>query len=242
MSRVLPATRLPAHVALIGDGNRRWAEAHGLPAAEGHLASVPALRRLVDAWRERTASATATSRVHLTFWWSSIDNLRRRDAAELAVLFEAYRQFFDAFPAAALDVELRAYGRWRELLPPATAASVDSAIDRSARGAPHVLSFLLAYNGDEDLLQAIDALRRQPPSAAPTDDALLRAHLRTGDLPAVDLAIRTGGDAHFSNGFLMWQTQNAQLWFSDVLWPDFAASDLDAALAAFARARRRFGA
>jgi undecaprenyl diphosphate synthase len=70
----------------------------------------------------------------------------------------------------------------------------------------------------------------------------LRRHLSTGDLPPVDVVIRTGGDAHLSNGFLMWHTQNAQLHFTDVLWPDFGATDLDAALAAFARARRKHGA
>ncbi len=233
--------KLPVHIAVIGDGNRRWAEAHGRPAAEGHLAAVPALRTLVDTWRARTAGAPG--RHHLTFWWSSIDNLRRRDPAELDLLFAAYRGFFDDFPAAAPGVELRAYGRWRELLPAATAASVTSALERSVPSS-RVLSFLLAYNGDDDLLHAIDALRRAAPDAdaAPADDALLRAHLATGDLPPVDLALRTGGDAHLSNGFLMWHMRNAQLHFSPALWPDFSAADLDTALVDFARARRRFGA
>jgi undecaprenyl diphosphate synthase len=225
------------HLAVIGDGNRRWAEAHGQPPAEGHTASVAALEFLITHWRDRTRDVPG--RVFLTFWWSSVDNLRRRDPAELAVLFTAYRRFFDAFDGRA--TELRAHGQWRDLLPGKTAQSVQAAVARSNSGARHVVSFLLAYNGNEEMLSAIDALRREP-AGAPTSDEQLRRHLDTGAQPPIDLNILTGGDAHLSNGFMMWHTQNSQLWFTDVLWPDFDAVELDRALADYAGARRRFGA
>jgi undecaprenyl diphosphate synthase len=222
---------IPTHLAVIGDGNRRWARANGRPDREGHLAAVDALDRLVTAWR-------ASEIPFLTFWWSSADNLRRRDPVELDTLFEAHRTFFDRF--AAPDVELRAYGRWRDLCPPAVIASVDAAITRSRPGAGKVLSFLLGYNGDEEMLQLIERIRADDPKK-PVDEALVREHLPTGDLPPVDLVVRTGGDPHLSTGFMMWQTRYAQLWFTDTLWPAFDAAELGRALASYAAAPRKLG-
>jgi undecaprenyl diphosphate synthase len=221
-------------VAIIGDGNRRWARTRGKPEAEGHLASVAPLRQLVEAWRRLGIS-------HLTYWWSSADNLRRRDPQELQVLFRAYHDFFQGFDGRALGVELCAFGRFRELLPSETVAVVDQAIAKSAKGTGKVLSFLLGYNGDEEMLDLIDRVRREAPSE-PLDEALVARYLMTGCLPAVDLVVRTGGDPHLSTGFMMWQTRYAQLWFTDVLWPDFSRKDWEEALVAYATARRRMGA
>lgn len=224
----------PRHVAVIGDGNRRWARARGKAEAEGHLAAVAPLRQLVEAWRHVGIS-------HLTYWWSSADNLRRREPSELEVLFRAYREFFQGFDGRALGVELRAFGRFRELMPKETVSVVDDAMAKSAQGTGKVLSFLLGYNGDEEMLELIERVRREAPSVV-LDDALLTRYLPTGALPPVDLVVRTGGDPHLSTGFMMWQTRYAQLFFTDVLWPDFSRADWEGALAAYAGARRRMGA
>lgn len=224
----------PTHILVIGDGNRRWATTRGLPESEGHLASVPALTKLIESWRTKGIP-------YLTFWWSSADNIRRRDTRELEMLFEAYQRFFDAFDGRSLGIELRAYGRWRELLPYATAASVTTAIERSARGGARVLSFLLAYNGDEEMFELIDRIRLAPDRTEHVNDDLVRQYLPTGDLPLVDLVVRTGGDPHLSTGLMMWQTRYAQLWFTGTLWPDFTLAELDLALSDYAAARRRVG-
>lgn len=226
--------RQPVHILVIGDGNRRWAKVRGLPEHEGHLASVPSLMTLIESWQTRDIQ-------YLTFWWSSADNIRQRDPTELKTLFKAYHHFFDAFDGRPFGTELRAYGRWRELLPSETVARVMGAIERSAREGPHVLSFLLAYNGDEEMFEMIERIRHYSDRAAPVSEDLVRRHLPTGDLPSVDLVIRTGGDPHLSTGFMMWQTRYAQLWFTDTLWPDFTPAELDRALDAYASARRRFG-
>ena len=207
------------HILVIGDGNRRWAKAQGLPEREGHLASVLPLTALIESWRTKDIR-------YLTFWWSSADNIRRRDPTELETLFEAYKRFFDAFDGNPLGIELRAYGRWCELLPSATVARVRAAIQRSASNSGHVLSFLLAYNGDEEMFELIDRIRHDPDRTVPVSEDLVRCHLPTGDLPSVDLVIRTGGDPHLSTGFMMWQTRYAQLWFTDTLWPDFTPGNL----------------
>lgn len=224
----------PAHILVIGDGNRRWAKVRGLPEREGHLASVPPLMVLIESWHTKDIR-------YLTFWWSSADNIRRRDPTELETLFEAYNRFFDAFDGRSLGIELRAYGRWCELLPSMTVVRVRAAIERSARDGVRVLSFLLAYNGDEEMFELIERMRRDPDRTVPVSEDLVRRHLPTGDLPSVDLVIRTGGDPHLSTGFMMWQTRYAQLWFTNTLWPDFTPAELDRALAAYTTARRCFG-
>jgi undecaprenyl diphosphate synthase len=222
------------HIAVICDGNRRWAKARGLPESEGHLASVAPLRALIESWQKKDIP-------HLSFWWSSADNIRRRDRSELEVLYEAYSRFFDTFNGCSIGIELRAYGQWRELLPSTIVRCVSTAIERNPQSTTRVLSFLLAYNGDEEMFELIDRIRRSHDLTVPVDENLIRRYLPTGDLPPVDIVIRTGGDPHLSTGFMMWQTRYAQLWFTETLWPDFSAADLERALSEYVIARRCFG-
>jgi undecaprenyl diphosphate synthase len=230
-----PTRGEPQHLVVIGDGNRRWAKQRGLEPGEGHLAAVYALVRLVDRWAQSSIG-------HLTFWWSSADNLRLRSRSELGYLFEAKRRFFDQETGRWPEIRIAAYGDWQVLIPPPLASLVARVTDeRRSRQGERCLTFLLGYNGNEEMVRAIERIRRSD-DQRPVTNEMVRASLDTAALPDVDMIVRTGGDPHLSAGLLMWQVQYTQLHFTETLWPDFVASDFDEAMRAYREARRLRGA
>ena len=224
---------LPRHVAIIMDGNRRWARAQGRPEFEGHAAGVESIRGILRHAVRRGVRV-------LTLYAFSRENWARSDD-EVTWLFglleQAVRDETDELRAEGVRVRL--LGRLAEL-PEATRASIDEALSRTAAGERLQLNIAFNYAGRTEL---VDAVRQLVAAGAPPeaiDEQALSNALYTAGLPDPDLLIRTGGEQRISN-FLIWQSAYAELVFSDVLWPDFGPDAFDDALLEFARRTRRFG-
>lgn len=230
---LLTPDELPRHVAIIMDGNRRWARAHGVSDYEGHAAGVEAIRGLLQ-------HAVRRGVPMLTLYAFSRENWARSDD-EVAGLFDllgqAIRDETDELHAQGVRVSL--LGRLDEL-PPETRTSIVGALERTAEGTRLQLNIAWNYAGRTEI---VDALRRIVASGtAPEeiDERTVSDALYTAGLPDPDLMIRTGGEQRISN-FLIWQSAYAELVFSERLWPDFGPDALDAALLEFASRTRRFG-
>lgn len=223
----------PRHVAIVMDGNGRWATRRGLPRAVGHREGAKAVRRLVEAARRRGIGT-------LTLYAFSSDNWRR-PAAEVAALMGLFERYLagEARRCAENGVRLRVIGR-RDRLAPGLVVAIEAAEAFTATGEGMELRIAVDYSGRDAILAAVAAL---PAGVPPTRSALLDALGRTGNggAPEVDLLVRTGGERRISD-FLLWEIAYAELFFLDRLWPDTDAADLDAALAWYTGRERRFGA
>ncbi len=231
---------VPKHVAIIPDGNRRWAKQQGLSVYEGHSKGVESFRTILKHAVDQGVYAVST-------WGMSVDNLTRRSPREIRDLL---RIFYDQFTAMVTDEELhsrniriRVLGRWREKFPTKVRRAIEKAEDVTKDYTNYACNFLLAYNGTDEMMQAIqqivnDSERKGRVKITPS---LIKRHLFTKDLPPVDLVIRTGGEPHLSAGFMMWDIADAQFHFTDIYWPAFTPADFDLALADFASRERRLG-
>ena len=233
-----PATAtLPRHVAIIMDGNGRWAKRRLLPRAAGHRAGVEAVRRVTRAARAMGIEA-------LTLYAFSSENWRRPEE-EVRDLMGLLRLFIqrDLDELARENVQLRIIGDYRRF-PADVVALVDDAVARCARNTGAILAIALNYGARAELTQAARALaaRAARGELAPEaiDDTAIEDELETRDLPPLDLIIRTSGECRLSN-FLLWQAAYAELLFVDTLWPDFGGEELARAIDDFGRRQRRFG-
>jgi undecaprenyl diphosphate synthase len=231
--RLVPLEESPRHVAIIMDGNRRWARSRGLTELEGHAAGVEAIRGLLRHAVRRGVPV-------LTLYAFSRENWARPDD-EVSGLFEllegAIRSETDELRREGVQVRL--LGR-RDELPAATRRSLESALEATAGGDRLVLNVAFNYAGRTELVDAFRALARSGIAPDAIDEAAVSGALYTAGLPDPDLVIRTGGEQRLSN-FLIWQSAYAELYVSQLLWPDFDAEALDAALLEFASRARRFG-
>ncbi len=230
---LLARDELPRHVAIIMDGNRRWARAQGLPDFDGHAAGVEAVRALLQ-------HAVRRGVPMLTIYAFSRENWARSDD-EVSGLFDLLGRAIasETDELAAQGVRVKLLGRLDEL-PAETRSSIEGALDRTAGGTRLHLNVAWNYAGRTEL---VDAFRRIVASGIPpdqVDERAISAALYTGGLPDPDLVIRTGGEQRISN-FLIWQSAYAELVFAECLWPDFGPDAFDAALLEFARRTRRFG-
>jgi undecaprenyl diphosphate synthase len=234
----LPQTAaVPRHVAIIMDGNRRWAAARGLAASEGHRAGASALRKTVKA-------ATLAGVEILTVFAFSEENWKR-DASEVSTIMDLVRGFA-LREAAALhkeNVRVRAIGRTAGL-PTATRLALEALVAATASNDGLLLNLALNYGGRTELCDAIRALARDVQAgrlATETiDDDSLANYLYTAGMPDPDLLIRTGGELRVSN-FLLYQIAYAEMWSTPVRWPDFDDATFASALAEFSSRQRRFG-
>jgi len=221
------------HVAVIMDGNRRWARAHGLPEAQGHAAGVEAIRPIV-----RRAAAVGVKA--LTIYAFSRENWRRSgDEVEtlIGLLEGAIR---DETPELIEQgVQVRLAGRLGEL-PAHTRASIEQAISATAAGSRMVLNVAFNYSSRSEIVDAVRSYVDDGNALAALDEDSLAAYLYTAGLPDPDLLIRTGGEQRVSN-FLLWQAAYAELYFCECFWPDFGPDELDVAIDEFGRRSRRFG-
>lgn len=223
----------PTHVAIIMDGNRRWARARGASELEGHAAGVEAIREILRHAVRREIPV-------LTLYAFSRENWARTDdevVGLFGLLESAIRSETDELRAQGVQVRL--LGRLDEL-PDATRRSIESALAATADGDRLVLNIAFNYAGRTELVDAIRHIVRSGLAPDAIDEAAVAAALYTGHLPDPDLVIRTGGEQRLSN-FLIWQSAYAELITSDTLWPDFGPADLDLALAEYASRTRRFG-
>jgi undecaprenyl diphosphate synthase len=224
---------VPRHVAIIMDGNRRWARERGLPEAHGHAAGVEAVRPIVEHAVRRGVAV-------LTIYAFSRENWARssQEVETLIGLLEATIR--DQTPLLVEEgVRVRMLGRTDEL-PPLTRASIEEALEATEAGERMILNVAFNYSARAEIVDAVQACARSGHAPDELDERHLASHLYTAGLPEPDLLIRTGGDQRISN-FLLWQAAYAELYFCDVYWPDFGPDQLDAAFAEFARRSRRFG-
>ncbi len=224
---------LPRHVAIVMDGNRRWARLHGLSEAEGHSAGVDAIRPIVEHCADLGIEA-------LSIYAFSRENWAR-DEAEVQTLFALLEAAIrrETPDLVKQGVRVRILGRLDEL-PDQTRASVAEALSETAGGHRMTLNVAFNYSGRSEIVDAVRRAFADGLQAQDIDEEAIRSRLYTADGPDLDLLIRTGGEQRISN-FLIWQAAYAELYFTDVLWPDFAPSTLDAALAEYSRRSRRFG-
>ena len=224
---------LPRHVAIIMDGNRRWARAHGLAELDGHAAGVEAIRTLL---RHAVRRAIPV----LTLYAFSRENWARSDD-EVTGLFGLLEQAIRSETAElrAQGVRIRLLGRLEEL-PEATRHSIDEALAETADGDRLLLNVAFNYAGRTELVDAFRRLAASGISPDEVDENVISNALYTAGLPDPDLVIRTGGEQRLSN-FLIWQSAYAEFYTCDALWPDFGPDAFDAALLEFASRHRRFG-
>jgi undecaprenyl diphosphate synthase len=229
----LDASELPRHVAIIMDGNRRWARNHDLPELEGHAAGVEAIRILLKHAVRRGVPV-------MTLYAFSRENWARSDD-EVRGLFGLLEQAIRSETAELRSegVRIRLLGRLDEL-PEDTRQSIGEALAETANGTRLLLNVAFNYAGRTELVDAVRRLAASGIAPESIDEATISNALYTAGLPDPDLVIRTGGEQRLSN-FLIWQTAYAELYTTEVLWPDFGPDDLDAALQEFARRTRRFG-
>ena len=229
--------RRPRHVAIIMDGNGRWAQRQHLPRAEGHRRGVASVRMAVE----------EASRLHLeqlTLYCLSSENWKRPQG-ELEFLMHLLEQYMieERQTIMRQNIVVRVIGR-REGIPEATLAEMDRTVEMSASNTGTRLCLAINYGGRGELADAIRAIAREVKSGqldpAAIDEELISAHLYTAGMPDPDLLIRTAGEMRISN-FLLWQISYAELWVTERCWPEFEIADLHQAIRAFAARDRRFG-
>jgi undecaprenyl diphosphate synthase len=232
-----PERLLPRHIAIIMDGNGRWAAARGLPRPAGHKAGLAPVRLCIEECSSRGVEA-------LTLFAFSSENWRRpvEEVGSLMGLFiEALDREIDELHAKS--VRMRFIGERRNLAV-RLQARIAAAEARTAANPGLKLQVAMSYGGRWDIVQAARKVARDCASGLMLADELTEERFAAGlslaGLPEADLLIRTGGERRISN-FLLWDLAYAELYFSARLWPDFAVSDLDEALAYFAGRERRFG-
>ena len=217
------------HVAIIMDGNGRWAKQRHLPRVMGHRKGVEAVRTLVRAVRTMGLEA-------LTLYAFSTENWRRPQD-EVSALMGLLKSFIlsDLDEFAANNVRLRIIGDWRAL-PADVVELVEGALARTAANTGTTLAVALNYGSQDEIARAAT---KAAAKGAITPDSIA-AELDTADMPPLDLLIRTSGEVRLSN-FLLWQAAYAEMIFTDTLWPDFTPAHLQAALDEFSRRERRYG-
>jgi undecaprenyl diphosphate synthase len=233
----LPPEKRPRHIAIIMDGNGRWAAQRGLPRIEGHRRGVSAVQRVVEA-------SVRWGIPYLTLYCFSSENWKR-PPGELAALMELLGQFMVEARRELMrhNIQLRILGR-REGIPEHVLREIDKTVSMAARNTGLCLSLAINYGGRVELVDAVRAIVRKALNGDITEEdiseSLISEHLYTHGLPDPDLLIRTAGEMRVSN-FLLWQISYAELWVTKDCWPDFTEQHLLEAIRDFAKRSRRFG-
>jgi undecaprenyl diphosphate synthase len=228
---------LPRHVAVIMDGNGRWARERLMPRTFGHRSGMRAVREVIE-------GAGEAGLAFLSLFAFSRENWDR-PASEVDALMSLLEEYVEreADELASRGVQVRVLGDLSRLAP-STVAAIESVVNRTAGNERLVVNLFISYGARDEIVRAARALAREVAAGRLGPDAIdedaIRAHLYTADLPDPDLLIRTSGERRISN-FLLWQLAYAELYISPVLWPDFGRTDLFAAILDYQRRERRFG-
>ena len=225
--------KIPAHVAIIMDGNGRWARARGLPRLAGHRAGVDNLRRVLEACVEFGVQ-------YLTIYAFSTENWER-PPDEVRGLINILEDVIDQqlYELHENGVQLRHLGQLEGLVP-SLQEKVRQAIDLTHHNQKLVLNIAWNYGGRDEIVRAIRQLIADGIQPSQVDEGLIHRYLYTSDCPDPDLVIRTSGEMRMSN-FLIWQTAYSEWYFPETYWPDFGRQELLQALTEYARRERRFG-
>ena len=232
-----PPDRRPRHVAVIMDGNGRWAQRQGLPRIEGHRRGVASVRR--------TTEECARLKIEqLTLYCLSSENWKR-PPEELEFLMHLLRYYLIEERPTLMEhqLRLRVIGR-RSQLPAEICVEMDRTIEMTAGNAGTTLCLAINYGGRAEIVDAVQRIASQVAAgtlrSAQIDEARISEHLYTSGMSDPDLLIRTAGEMRLSN-FLLWQISYAELWVTERYWPDFRLEDLHAAIRSFAGRQRRYG-
>ena len=225
---------MPRHIAVIMDGNGRWANTRGRPRTFGHAAGARAVKQTVEAARRLQIEA-------LTLYAFSSDNWRRPES-EVAALMALFRRYLAAETERCVEngIRLTVIGR-RDRLGSTLRRAIEASEEATARGRDMHLRVAVDYSARDLMVEAAERMRGGPFTRDRFAEAIAAAAHVPDGIPDVDLLIRTGGEQRLSD-FLLWECAYAELHFVDCLWPDFDARELDAALEEYATRHRRFGA
>jgi undecaprenyl diphosphate synthase len=231
---------IPKHIAIIPDGNRRWAKQKGLLAFFGHKEGAKATEQIMH-------YALDLQIPYLSFWGASVGNVTKRDSLEVKVLFEIIEEYFKKLAidkeVHARQVKINAFGAWRQYFSESSKKAIEEAVEATKHYSNFTANFLLAYSGYDEMQQTVVKIseqKQQNPGLEITKD-LIKENLFTAGMPPVDLVIRTGGEPHFSSGFMMWDVGDAQLYFTETLWPAFSKEEFKKAVDEFGERERRMG-
>ena len=237
LAREVNFDALPSHIAIIMDGNGRWAAQRHLPRVEGHRAGIESVRDVVE------GSARVGIKV-LTLYAFSVENWKR-PRSEVSVLMGLLKRYLRMELRTLLDnnIRFRVIGRMGDL-PPDVQEELQRGTERTANCTGLLFNIALNYGGRAEITDAVrqlvaDAQRAKTDPAA-IDEALIASYMYTAGQPDPDLLIRTSGEMRISN-FLLWQIAYAEIWVTDVLWPDFRRKHLLQAVADFQKRERRYG-
>ena len=233
---------IPKHVAVIPDGNRRWARKKGLKPWIGHQEGVNDFEKVLE-------KAIELKIPYLTFWGGSYDNLTKRAKIELSFLFKVYTAQFKRIITDERihqnKVKVNVLGRWKEILPEETQQAIGEAMKATKDYNKYFLTFLLAYNGTDEMMDCVRKIvNLAKQKSVKVTEKLIKENLWTKDLPPVDLMIRTGceDDPHLSAGFMMWDTAYSQLHFTKTFFPDFSPKEFEDIIRDYSKRERRHGA
>ena len=224
---------LPTHIALVPDGNGRWAEQNGLPRLAGHHAGIENMRRMLRYLSEYPIR-------YVTLYGFSTENWGRPEV-EIDGLFELVEKFINDHlqEIYELNICLCYLGRLKEL-PRGLQQAINGAIEFTKNNTGMILSVAFNYGGRTEIIDAVRRLVIEGVAPQEIDEKLFESYLYTAGLPNVDLLIRTSDALRLSN-FLIWQTVYSEYYFTKVLWPDFTKKDLDKAFLSYGQRTRRFG-
>ncbi|MDD4099312.1 MAG: polyprenyl diphosphate synthase [Lentisphaeria bacterium] len=237
MPEAPPAPKRPRHVAIIMDGNGRWAEQRGLERSAGHQAGADAVIRTLECCDKYAIP-------YLTLYAFSTENWKR-SPKEVAFLMNLLVDFLDqqAQKLAEYQIRLRVIGDLERLPRPAR-QRLQQQIRQTTGHQKGNLTLALSYGSRDEITQAARTVAKLAKAGLldpeTLDEASFASHLQSADLPDPDLLIRTGGEQRLSN-FLLWQASYAEIWFTETFWPDFAEPQFRQALEDFAHRQRRFG-
>ena len=227
--------RLPRHIAIIMDGNGRWAKRRRLPRIAGHRAGIRAVRQAVEACARLGVP-------YLTLYAFSVENWKRPHT-EIKLLMGLLREYLkkEIGELNRQNIRLEVIGRIQDL-PKPVVQDLENALEQTRQNTGLRLVLALNYGARAELVDAIQELiaHAKQNGTLTVDEALVSAHLYTRGLPDPDLLIRTSGELRLSN-FLLWQVAYAELWVTETLWPDFTQLDLFQAIADFQKRERRYG-
>ncbi len=229
--------RTPKHIAIIMDGNGRWAQQQGLPRIEGHLRGVESVRRIMEACRDLGVEV-------LTLYCLSSENWKR-PAQELEFLMALLREYLIAERDTLVknNLRLKIIGR-RERLPPEVQSEMDGTIEACSQNTGMTLCLAINYGARAELVDSFRLLAERVVTGElkPCDitEESIDATLYTAGLPDPDLLIRTSGEMRISN-FLLWQISYSELWVTEIAWPEFERRHLEEAMREFSIRKRRFG-
>jgi len=225
--------RLPNHVAIVPDGNGRWAEKRGLPRLEGHRAGAENMWRMIEYLSEYPIKC-------VTLYGFSTENWNR-PKDEIAGLFQILEEIIDKYTPDVnkRGIRLRHLGRLKEL-PQGLQRAINRAVELTKNNTGMTLCLAFNYGGRIEILDAVRRIMSDGIQPQNIDEKLFGNYLYTAGLPDVDLLIRTGDELRLSN-FLIWQTSYSEYYFTKVPWPDFGKEDVEKALQSYSRRQRRFG-